>query len=129
MGSVLVAIVMGLMAMSMRAEAQGGASCLTVANAGAPFGDAATAVQELRVRAGQCCQSNSGGFCSVLITSGNAAATICGPFNYCPSCADVGNSLNAVLAQCNVLNEVQGVFSPDGTSEKLFYLTSASNHP
>jgi hypothetical protein len=41
----------------------------------------------------------------------------------------VGNDLNQVLAQCNVLNEVQGIYSPDGTSDKLFYLTSASQVP
>jgi hypothetical protein len=41
----------------------------------------------------------------------------------------VGNDLNQVLAQCNVLNEVQGVYSPDGTSDELFYLTSASQVP
>jgi hypothetical protein len=45
------------------------------------------------------------------------------------NCADVGNDLNQVLAQCNVLNEVQGVYSPDGTSDELFYLTSASQVP
>jgi hypothetical protein len=28
-----------------------------------------------------------------------------------------------------VLNEVQGVYSPDGSSDELFYLTSASQAP
>jgi hypothetical protein len=126
--AVVVAMALVVMSMGMRgAEAQG-ASCLNNAGAGAPFGDAAAVVQQLRVTAGPCCNSG-GGFCSVLATSGNAAATICGDFSPCPNCADVGNDLNQVLAQCNVLNEVQGVYSTDGTSEHLFYLTSNSEHP
>ncbi|KAG0569238.1 hypothetical protein M758_6G071600 [Ceratodon purpureus] len=107
-------------------NAQG--SCLTVAGAGAPFSDATTVVQQLRVKPGQCCQSSSG-FCTVQLTSGNAAATVCGPTGFCPNCADVGNGLNIILAQCNVNGEVQGAYSPIGSSQQLFYLTSASNHP
>ncbi len=109
------------------AEAQG-PSCLTVSGAGAPFSDATAVVQQLRVTSGQCCHSG-GGFCTVVLTSGNAAASVCATNNVCPNCADVGNDLSQVLAQCNVLNEVQGVYSPDGTSDELFYLTSASQVP
>jgi hypothetical protein len=131
MGGAAVAMATTLMVMTVSmmhgAEAQG-PSCLTVSGAGAPFGDATTVVQQLRVTPGQCCHSG-GGFCTVVLTSGNAAASVCATNSVCPSCADVGNDLNQVLAQCNVLNEVQGVYSPDGTSDELFYLTSASQVP
>lgn len=126
--ALVVAMALVVMSVGMRgAEAQG-ASCLNIAGAGAPFGDATAVVQQLRVTAGPCCKSGTA-FCSVLATSGNAAATICGDFSPCPNCADVGNDLNQVLAQCNDLNQVQGVYSTDGTSEHLFYLTSNSEHP
>jgi hypothetical protein len=131
MGRVAVAMATTLMVMTVsmmqRAEAQG-PSCLTVSGAGAPFSDATAVVQQLRVTPGQCCHSG-GGFCTVVLTSGNAAASVCATNSVCPNCADVGNDLNQVLAQCNVLNEVQGVYSPDGTSDELFYLTSASQVP
>lgn len=132
-GSVAMAMaVMAVLVMSccnMQVANAQVSSCLHVSGGAAPFNDAATVIQELRVKAGQCCQSNSGGFCTVLLTSGNASATICGPVNYCPTCVDVGNSLNVVLSQCNVQNTVQGVYSPDGSSLQLFYITSASTHP
>ncbi|KAH8941611.1 hypothetical protein BDL97_14G051200 [Sphagnum fallax] len=121
------ALVVMSVAMMQVAEAQG-PTCLTVAGGGAPFSDATAVVQQLRVTPGQCCNTNGAGFCTVVLTSGNAAASVCGT-NVCPNCADVGNDLNEVLAQCNVLNEVEGVYSPDGTSDELYYLTSASNHP
>ncbi|CAK9204026.1 unnamed protein product [Sphagnum troendelagicum] len=120
------ALVVMSVAMMQVAEAQG-PSCLTVPGGGAPFSDATAVVQQLQVMPGQCCNSG-GGFCTVVLTSGNAAASVCGT-NVCPNCADVGNDLNQVLAQCNVLNEVEGVYSPDGTSDELYYLTSASNAP
>jgi hypothetical protein len=120
------ALVVMSVAMMQVAEAQG-PSCLTVPGGGAPFGDATAVVQQLRVTPGQCCNSGSA-FCTVVLTSGNAAASVCGT-NVCPNCADVGNDLNEVLAQCNVLNEVEGVYSPDGTSDELYYLTSASTAP
>jgi hypothetical protein len=129
-GRVAVALAAALVVMSVGimqvAEAQG-PSCLTVAGAGAPFSDATAVVQQLQVTPGQCCNSGAA-FCTVVLTSGNAAASVCGN-NVCPNCADVGNDLDQVLAQCNVLNEVQGVYSPDGTSDELFYLTSASQDP
>jgi hypothetical protein len=125
MGRVAVAMETTLMVMTVSmmqgAEAQG-PSCLTVSGAGAPFSDATAVVQKLEVMPGQCCHSG-GGFCTVVLTSGNGAASVC------PNCAELGNDLNQVLAQCNVLNEVQGIYSPDGTSDELFYLTSASQVP
>jgi hypothetical protein len=131
MGGAAVAMATTLLVMTVSiihgAEAQG-PSCLTVSGAGAPFSDATAVVQQLRVTPGQCCHSG-GGFWTVVLTSGNAAASVCATNSVCPNCADVGNDLNQVLAQCNVLNEVQGVYSPDGTSDELFYLTSASQVP
>jgi hypothetical protein len=61
-----------------------------------------------------------------LVTSGNAVATICGSFNTWPNCADVGKDLNSVLAQCNMLNEVQGVYMP---ASNQFFLTTPSGAP
>jgi hypothetical protein len=63
-------------------------------------------------------------FLQVLVTSGNAVATICGSFNPCPSCANLGKDLNSVLAQYNILNEVQGVYMP--ASNQFFFLTTPS---
>jgi len=112
------------------AEAQT-ASCLTVAGGSAPYADAATVVQRLRVMPGQCC--NGSGSCRVVAQSGNAAATICGfgaySGNYCVSCANMGNALNVVLSRCNLQNTVQGVYSPAGDGTRLLYITSASSHP
>ncbi len=96
MGRMVIAMAMtrAVMSVSMMqwAEAQT-VQCLTEAGAGAPFSDATAVVQQLRVTPGQCCVS-SGNFCSPLVTSGNAVATICGSFNPCPNCADAGKDLN-----------------------------------
>lgn len=49
--------------------------CLQVPGGAAPFSDANTLIRQLRVTPGQCCQTNSGGFCTVMLMSGNAATT------------------------------------------------------
>ncbi|CAM6083968.1 unnamed protein product [Calypogeia fissa] len=124
--ALIVAVAMVVMSGSLLkvAEAQ---SCLTVAGGAAPFADAANVVAQLRTSGQECCQTSSG-YCTVQVESGNAAATVCGATGICPKCADVGNDLNIVLADCNNNNYVEGVYSPDG-GQTLYYLTSASNHP
>ncbi|CAM6100997.1 unnamed protein product [Calypogeia fissa] len=100
--------------------------CLTAEGESAPWADAATVVQTLREMGEPCCQSASTTGCTPVLAIGNAVATICGPQGTCLYCTDMGNALNWVLARCNVMNEVQGAYSPDGTSAVLYYITATT---
>jgi hypothetical protein len=114
----LVAMVMLVMSVSWLSGAEAetpGVSCLRVSGGSTKFGDAAAVVNLLRTTPGQCCQTSLG-FCTKISNFGDATVTVC---------VDVGEGLNQVLAQCNQLNTLQGEYSPDGTSQQLFYITSA----